>query len=362
MTTPLARLILQEIARNGPMDMAAYMAACLGHQEHGYYMHRAPFGRQGDFITAPDISQMFGELIGLWLAACWQAAGRPPDVHLIEAGPGRGTLMADLLRAVRTVPGFTTTLNVHLVETSPALTAIQQTTLADVKTPVTWHKDIAQVPSGFCLFVANELFDALPVSQLIMTTKGWRWRAICIDNSGALVLGHAPAQVPADQVPAWAHGAKPGDIAEVSPARCQLAASIASHIAASGGAGLIIDYGHAKPAIGDTLQAVRGHRYVPVTSRPGQSDLTAHVDFAALSQCMAGSGAALWPVITQRRFLLATGLRQRLAALTGKANGKAVEGLAGAADRLIGENAMGNLFKVLAITGKGLAAPPGFGP
>ena len=283
--TPLTRILGTRIKLGGPITIAEYMAEALGHPEHGYYRRRDPLGAAGDFTTAPEIGQAFGELLGLWCADCWEQMGRPRPVRLVELGPGRGTLMADALRAATVMPGFRQAIDLHLVETSPTLRARQRQALGDAAPA--WHDRFETVPAGPMLLIANEFFDALPVHQFQATAAGWRERLVALEAGGdgfrpALASAPSPAAalIAPNLDPA---GLPPGSVVEVAPAGIALAGAIGARLTADGGATVIIDYGHAASAAGDTLQAVRGHRRHPVLAEPGAADLTAHVDFAALA-------------------------------------------------------------------------------
>ena len=298
----LERELVAMIAAEGPLTVERYMALCLGHARHGYYMRQDPFGRGGDFTTAPEVSQMFGELIGVWCAVAWQAMGAPP-FRLVEPGPGRGTLMADLLRAARVVPGFLEAARVHLVETSPVLRRSQENALSGAGTAIHWHASIDEVPDGPTLLVANEFFDALPIRQFVRTGTGWHERLVGTDT-GKLAFGLAPDPLPPALLPHWARAAAPGDIVEISPARNDAARSIGARLEAWGGAALIIDYGHERSAPGDTLQAVRAHAFQDVLDSPGESDLTSHVDFEALGAALRDGGANVHGPLAQGAFLM----------------------------------------------------------
>jgi NADH dehydrogenase [ubiquinone] 1 alpha subcomplex assembly factor 7 len=347
--TPLERLIRQEIAAEGPMRLDRYMGLCLGHPVHGYYMARQPFGEDGDFITAPEISQAFGELIGVWCVTAWAAMGTPAAFNLVELGPGRGTLMADILRAAKVVPGFPAAARVHLVETSVRLRDIQKQT---IKSQVTWHDGLATIAEGPMVLVANEFFDAIPIRQFERRDGRWHERVIGMAADG-LAAGLVPAEIGRE--------GHDGDIIEFAPARNDIAGEIGARLSRQAGAALIIDYGHPTSAPGDTLQAMRQHRAVAVTESPGHCDLTSHVDFETLAKAMQQGGAIPWPGLTLRTFLLAMGLEARTAALSAKADAPTREVLQRATTRLADEAEMGNLFKVLAATSPGLAAPYPFG-
>ena len=280
--TPLARIIAQRIRLQGPIPLAAFMADALGHPEHGYYRRSDPFGKAGDFITAPEVSQMFGELIGLWCAEVWRLMGSPDPFLLVELGPGRGTLMADALRAAKVLPGFGDAAAIHLVETSPALRARQQAALAGRE--VAWHDGFGEVPAGPMILVANEFFDALPVHQFERTPDGWRERLVTLDGD-RFVLAVSRDRTPAEVLipDALRRTAPDGAVVEVSPASVSTMRAIAERLEEYGGAALIVDYGHAEHGAGETLQAVRRHRYHHILADPGEADVTAHVDFAALA-------------------------------------------------------------------------------
>jgi SAM-dependent MidA family methyltransferase len=453
--TPLGDRIAALIAQNGPITVADYMALCLGDPEHGYYMAREPFGRSGDFVTAPEVSQVFGELIGVWAVATFEAMGSPSSFVLAELGPGRGTLIADLYRAARLRPSFLDAARVHLVETSPRLRAVQEATLSGV--PVAWHADVASLPSGPAIVIANEFFDALPIRQYVRSRTGWAERMVGLDDSGRLKFGLRPlpagsvgevrdtAADPTSPLPLWERDRvrgsdvssesddsfksgdltpspappafagvrdlshegrggpaspaasppspsprrKPGsiagvsagpdhppsrqglrwtpafagvteeepDILETSPAATAIISALASRIAAEGGAALIIDYGYEGPAFGDTLQAVRGHAYADPLAEPGAADLTAHIDFGALARAATEAGASPRSLVTQGEFLGRLGIAARATRLAAGKDAQTREAVAAAVHRLVAPDAMGDLFKVLALSQSGLALP-----
>ena len=269
----LAAQLRQRISENGPLTVAEYMAEALGNPEHGYYMHRDPLGRAGDFITAPEVSQMFGELLGLWCADRWQAMGGPDPVNLVELGPGRGTLMADALRAAEGAPGFIDAVRLYLGETSPVLRALQE-----------------RAVGGPTLMLANEFFDALPVRQFEKWADGWHERLVDIDSDGFVwTVASQPTEDP--PIPSPVRNSPDGSIAEVSPTSRGLINVLAARLVAAPGTALIIDYGHSESAVGDTLQAVKGHRYHDPLAEPGETDITAHVDFAVLASVAEAVGA-----------------------------------------------------------------------
>ncbi len=312
----LAGHLRRVIAAEGPITVARYMEEALGHPRLGYYMRGDPFGARGDFVTAPEISQIFGELVGLWCAVVWRAMGRPAPVLLVELGPGRGTLMADALRAVAgAAPDFRAALAVHLVETSPALKDRQRAALAEAAPR--WHRSLESVPEGPMLAVANEFFDALPVRQFERTSGGWRERLVGVDSAtGVFRFQSAPRQTPeAELILPPLAAAAAGSIVESRPAADELAKALARRVAARGGAALVVDYGPAHSAPGDSLQAVKAHRYHDALEAPGEADLTAHVDFAALARAAGGAGARVHGPVAQGRFLSALGIDARAAKL-----------------------------------------------
>ncbi len=358
----LAELLARRIAQKGPISVADYMALALGHPEHGYYRHRDPFGAAGDFVTAPEVSQMFGELVGLWCAVVWRSLGAPDPVLFVELGPGRGSLMADALRAVgRVAPDFGRAARVHLVETSPALRQRQEEVLARAAgpRPPRWHRRFAAVPRGPLLVVANEFFDALPIRQYVRAVSGWQERRIDAEpGTKAFHIVAVPVRTPA--LPAALAEAPPGSVVEVSPSRRILARALAGRVVRDGGAALIIDYGHPWSAPGDTLQAVRQHAFQPVLERPGEADLTAHVDFEALAKAAGSAGAATHGPVPQGLFLARLGIRERAEALQAGASPAQARDVKAALGRLIDPRQMGTLFKALAITAPALPTPPGF--
>lgn len=339
------------IALDGPMTVERYMDVCLRH----YYASRDPLGAHGDFITSPEISQIFGELLGVWMIEIWHAMGRPGRVDLVELGPGRGTLMADMLRAARALPEFLEAAHVRLVETSPALRQKQKATLASSAATISWHDSFAELPEGQLLLVANEFFDALPVRQFVATERGWCERLVGLADD-ALIFGLNPEPESIAGAPPT-----PGEIREVHLASRSLAGDIAARLVRDGGAALIVDYGYWGPAYGDTLQAVRHHKFVDPLAEPGEADLTTHVDFSQLASAARARGAVLHGVDTQANFLHAIGIATRAARLKQRATDAQAKSLDEAVTRLTatGPREMGELFKVLAITDPRLASVPG---
>ncbi|MCY1670893.1 SAM-dependent methyltransferase [Novosphingobium sp. SL115] len=318
--------------------MAHYMAE----SNARYYASRDPLGTTGDFITAPEISQMFGELIGLWLADIWIRAGRPKPVHYVELGPGRGTLARDALGAARR---YGLDPQVHFVETSPALKALQNA----LHPQAIWHDDLSTLPaSGPLLIVANEFLDALPVRQLVKTAHGWRERMVGLEDDALLpVAGTQPMD---NAVPAARADAPEDTILETSPACAAVLFEVAGRLATQGGAALFIDYGYDQPRFGSTLQAVRAHRKVDVFTAPGEADLTAHVDFAALAPIAQSRGVRWLGTVEQGAWLRALGIDARADALAAFSPTHAAD-IAVARDRLIDADQMGSLFKVMGVAG-----------
>jgi SAM-dependent MidA family methyltransferase len=346
--------LIARIARTGPLSVADYMAECLLHPEHGYYATRDPLGTAGDFITAPEISQMFGELIGLWLAQVWMDQGAPGRIVLAELGPGRGTLMADALRATRAVPGFHDAVELHLVEASPVLRAAQGAALGG-HAP-SFHDSVADLPEGPLYLVANEFFDALPIRQFQRRGDGWSERMIGAEGD-KLIWGLSP---PAP-VAALSHRPEvtDGQIVETCAPAEAIAGEIGRRVAAHGGAALIIDYGDAE-SIGDTFQALSGHAPVDPLEAPGTADLTAHVAFGPIARSAAPSKAsALTP---QGVFLERLEITQRAQSLARGLSGAALEAHVAAHRRLTHPQEMGHLFRVLALSPPGGPLPPALDP
>jgi NADH dehydrogenase [ubiquinone] 1 alpha subcomplex assembly factor 7 len=359
--TALESEIRRRIAVAGPMPVADYMRLCLTHPQHGYYINRDPLGSDGDFITAPEISQMFGELIGLWLAAVWRQMGAPENVRLIELGPGRGTLILDALRVARVMKGFREAIVLHLVEISPALQKLQQQRLEGLDVPVLWHATLDDVPAGPSLIIANEFIDALPVHQAVKQADGWHERVVDVGADGNLCFGLARETLFhfETSLPRGLRSSPEGSIFEWRPDRIALELGRRGR---TDGAALILDYGHVKYGLGDTLQAVAGHAYTDPLRAPGEADLTAHVDFEALAQSAESIGGRIHGPIPQRDLLLRLGIDQRAAALKANASrDKALE-IELARSRLTesGAQGMGELFKALAIADPKLGILPGF--
>jgi NADH dehydrogenase [ubiquinone] 1 alpha subcomplex assembly factor 7 len=359
--SPLADHLRGLIEQTGPISVARWMAECLGHPRHGYYQTRDPLGAAGDFTTAPEISQVFGELLGLACADAWLRLGRPDPVTVVELGPGRGTLMADAWRALGTVADLRRAARIALVETSPVLRAKQKEALANLAgaPSIVWVERVADLPDGPILLLANEFFDALPIRQFVRGQAGWQERLVTWDAAGqrfAFTLG--PAGDPGAMLidPMVRDSAPVGAVAEVCPAGLSIAATLAERVVGAGGRAIIVDYGPAHSAPGDSLQAVRGHGYADPLTAPGEQDLTAHVDFARLAEVARQAGAAVTGPVSQRDFLFGLGIRERTAALKTAAPDQALA-IDAALDRLTasGERQMGTLFKALLLDPPGLA-------
>jgi NADH dehydrogenase [ubiquinone] 1 alpha subcomplex assembly factor 7 len=359
---PLASRLRDRIAREGSISVHDYMEACLGDRHAGYYTTREPIGEAGDFITAPEISQIFGELIGVWCVAVWQAMGAPSAVIVAELGPGRGTLMADALRAFRSTPEFLVAVSVALIETSPALKSAQRETLHASPAPREWYAALEDVPPGPLILIANEFIDALPLRQFVRTRGEWRERTVTLTEHGAFGFG-AGAPAERDALPLWIGGvdAAEGAIVETRPAAAELIAMLAARAKDAPVAALIADYGPARSGIGDTLQAERRHRFADPLTAQGETDLTTHVDFAALAETARAAGLAAFGPMPQGQFLLKLGLQARLDRLTRDATPEQSEAIVAGAARLADPRQMGALFKMLALQSSGLAPPPPFG-
>lgn len=362
--SPLTAHLKRRIALEGPLTVADFMAEALGHPEHGYYKKGRPFGVPGhdggDFITAPEISQIFGELIGLWLVQAWIDCGKPNPFMVLELGPGRGVLMSDILRAAKLAPEFLGAAKIHLVETSPSLRDEQATQLSGYE--CTWSDTLAEAllreAETPLFFVANEFFDALPIRQCQKTENGWRERLVAWssaesaeEESFGLVLSAGTPSVLALAKPEDLDAAPIGAVLEIAPSAIGIAGELGAHIAKQGGAGLVIDYGYTQEgAMGDTLQAMKRHRHVPIFETPGDADLTAHVDFFALGAAARQQGARVDVAVDQGPFLLSLGAEARLKSLQQNATAPQAETLRAGLERLTDPKEMGSLFKVMALT------------
>jgi len=355
--TPLARALAARISRDGPISVRAYMDACLNDPEHGYYRTRRAIGAEEDFVTAPEISQVFGELIGLWAVVVWQQMGSPPRVRLVEVGPGRGTLIGDALRAARKVPAFLNAVEVVLVEPNNALQAVQREAIAAQSVSARWVTDFAaleDLAGTATIVIANEVLDVLPITQLQRTDAGWVERGVGVNDAGRLVFGIAAHSVAAPQVGA---DARLGDIIE-QRSTAEITDKLRRLAEAGPLAALFIDYGYEAPAIGDTLQAVREQRYEDPLASPGAADLTAHVDFTAFAADARAKGLSVDGPVPQAAFLGALGIVERTSRLMA-VNPAAAPALEAATARLTAPTGMGTLFKAIGVRSGPVPPLPG---
>ena len=359
---PLDAEIRRLIKLAGPMPVAEFMGLCLGHPKHGYYVTHDPIGASGDFTTSPEISQMFGELVGLWAAAVWRNMGAPGNIRLIELGPGRGTMMLDMLRAANVMREFRRLVTVDLVETSATLTARQKQTLAIPELSASWYESLADVPDGPAIIVANEFFDALPINQAVKLADGWHERVIGVNDKGGLSFGLAPDPLKffEQTVPPQVRMAEVGSIYEWRSDSQVL--EIGRRVVRGGGAALIVDYGHLDSMVGDTFQALRGQRKADPLVAPGLADVTAHVDFQALGMAAETIGARVHGPIDQATFLRRLGIEQRAVNLKAVAPPDKAKAVDVALGRLTagGPTGMGTMFKVVALSPPGIKSLPGF--
>lgn len=359
--TLLEDRLISLIKANGPITVADYMSDALNHPHDGYYMSGAPIGAEGDFTTAPEISQIFGELIGLWLVQSWVDMGEPSRFNLIELGPGRGVMMADILRAARIRPAFLHAADLWLLENSGRLRHEQQQRLKAVGGKPLWADDFGDLPPAPSLIVANEFFDCLPIRQFERVGAGWRERLVGVSQDGlSLAFTHSPTPPTPDIRLPPADETLAGAIFEICAPGVELAGEIASWLVDHGGRALIIDYGHLASGLGDTLQAVRRHKFWPVLAAPGKADITAHVDFQALSHAAIAAGAVTWGPLPQGLFLRRIGLETRMAKLCADKSAAEKEAILSGALRISAPEQMGEVFKALCLSASGLPAPAGF--
>lgn len=378
--TPLAGKLAPRIAANRPISFHDYIEVCLYDPEYGYYRNKDPLGRGGDFITAPEISQVFGEIVGLWAGEAWRLMGEPGCLRLIELGPGRGTLMADALRVLRVLPAFMKAVTVHLVETSEALRRVQAGTLAHIDCPIDWHGCIEEIPSGPTVLIANEFFDCLPVRQFQYDESSglWRERMVAFEQgSFKFVLdakgmgdpltprGEGVSGVPSPQgektrMRGDLLNIEDGTIVEARPATGEILQTFAERAAITPFVAIVIDYGYSKPSLGDTVQAVKNHRFVGAFDALGETDLTAHVDFSALATEAIDLNLAVHGPMPMGQWLLRLGLETRAQQLLSNASAKDAEALMSGISRLTDPAQMGVHFKVIALSSGGLAALPPF--
>ncbi len=360
--TALNDHLVHTIKENGPISFAYYMAECLANPKHGYYMTRDPIGKSGDFITSPEVSQMFGEMVGLWVIDCWQKMSYPPSFNLVELGPGRGTLMADIIRILHTQPDIRDAVQIQMVEISPPLKDLQRKTLEGVGLTATWHERFMDVPEGPTIIIANEFFDALPQHQFMKKGESWAEHTIGVEDDKLASLMAAPG--PSFQLldKDLVKKAKDGDVLEVCPPALYMMGDIAARLKSYGGGALIIDYGYTKPGVGNTIQAMKGHDFHPPLEAPGEADITAHVNFMALQTALGELEMDVLGPVTQRDFLKNLGIDYRAEQIISANPDRpgAAENIQKGLKKLVGEKEMGNLFKVLGISYGLYGEPPGF--
>ena len=344
--TALKSRITKHIKISGPLPLAEYMHWCMADPKDGYYANQTAIGAKGDFITAPEISQMFGEMIGIWAVETWEALDKPSPFNLVELGPGKGTLMLDLLRIGNAVPEFLKAAQVQMIETSEKLIETQKHTLKKHGN-IAWHKSLQDTPNQETIIIANEFLDVLPIRQYIKTNNEWREHAIGLDDNEKLVWTLGSGTLNADSLPDGASSEPDGAVFEISTLREAFIANTAEFLKANKGAALFIDYGHGKTAFGDTVQAMRAHGFANILEEPGLADLTSHVDFDALAKIAKTAGMNVSSLMKQGEFLLAKGLIERAGQLGHQQSPEIQELLTQQAERLALPDEMGDLFKVL---------------
>ncbi len=349
---PLRQKIARLIEATGPIRLAQYMHICMADPVHGYYASRTAIGAGGDFITSPQVSQMFGELVGIWCAATWQAIGSPASFVLAEPGPGLGTMMHDLLRAGASVPGFREAASVRLIETSPPMIAAQRSKLAEMPFEIGWTDRLEAVEDGPLILVANEFLDVLPVRQFVKAGGIWRERCVGMAGDGKLASMLGPALADVSLLPAGHETEPDGSVFEYAPAREAWVETLARRLSETGGAALLIDYGHSQSGFGETFQAMKAHAPADPFAEPGLADMTSHVDFGAIANAASKAGVSVSPVMTQGDFLLAMGIAGRAGTLGAGRSAAEQERIRAAAHRLVLAGEMGGLFKVIALCAK----------
>ncbi len=363
MSKPLLHIIQRMITATGPLSIAEYMQLCHAHPKYGYYTTQKPIGAKGDFITAPEISQIFGELIGIWCIQAWQSIGKPKQIQIVELGPGNGTLMHDILRTIKNSPEFSKVCQVTLVEISPSLKKLQQKILSEFTRIIDHCETIESIPAIPTIFIANEFFDAIPFRQFIKTNQvennnSWLENCVGMDQYQNLQFVATLPGISPENLPENHQNQPVGSVFEMAPAREALTNIIASHIATYGGAGLFIDYGHKNSGYGDTFQSVQQHQYVSPLNDPGKSDLTSHVDFGAISMAANIEGINALSLMSQGDFLLKMGLLERAGKLGAGKSPAQQSKIQKDVERLVGPKQMGELFKVLCLTKSGITLPP----
>ncbi len=355
----LGQLLKEQIKSSGPLSVHDFMETALGHPQFGYYQQSDPFGAKGDFVTAPEVSQMFGELIGLWCVDCWSKLGAPDTIHLVELGPGKGTLMSDALRSAALVPEFINAVNIHMVETSERLREIQKNSLPDFN--VTWHSALPSLGSAPVLVIANEFFDALSIHQYECRDGQWLERQVALsEDTFVFTTNASPSDWQSTNLPD-PKTQETGTFAEINPTADQIVSEIAKTLKQNGGSALIIDYGYLENELGDSLQAVQKHKYISPLSEPGTVDITAHVNFASLATAAEKQGCTNLAPATQARFLERLGIEARALLLSRNATEDQKEKVSGELRRLISPEEMGTLFKALSFYHNMSAPPAGFG-
>lgn len=368
--TPLARKLTARIRADGPLTMHEYMNACLNDPDYGYYRTQKAIGREGDFVTAPEISQVFGELIGLWCAVVWQQMGSPNRVNLVELGAGRGTLMADALRATKVLPAFRAAVSVHILDRNPALIEQQKATLAASGVPIAWYASMQDLPRNVpAIWIANEFLDTVPANQFERYGDTWSSRTVGLDSNGRLALLPQPsgwfllhaADLPEHPVArAWRNG----DIYESQSWDMPFIGDLLASAGSTPFAALFIDYGYAETDGTDTLQAVRAHRFEHILTSPGEADLSCHVNFAAFAHAIRdpvspGADLAVDGPVTQAEFLGSLGIAERTSRLMAS-NATMANTLEMATARLMAPQGMGTRFKAMGVRSAGLPEMPGF--
>ena len=350
MTAPLIDRIRRHISMNGPLPLAEYMHWCLADKTHGYYQTKYVFGREGDFITAPEVSQMFGELIGIWLIKTWEILGRFEQFNLVEIGPGKGTLMRDILRATKLDASFSKAAIPVLIETSELLVDTQKETLQDYE-HIVWQKSMDELDERPTLIVGNEFLDALPPRQYVKFENEWYERGVGISEQDGLTWVTLPtSKLDTNLLPSGHEDEPDGAIFEISTIRESFVERIANHVSSNTGAAILIDYGHAKSGFGDTFQAITKHQFTDPLAAPGDADLTSHVDFDPLSKVAIQSNCIPMNVMTQGDFLLKLGLLERAGALGASKSTEEQHRITREAERLALPHEMGDLFKVFAFS------------
>lgn len=349
------------IKAQGPLTIAQYMAICLSDSEHGYYIKNIPLGKEGDFITSPEISQMFGELLGIWSATMWQNMDMPDDIAIVELGPGKGTLMSDFLRGTENVPGFHDSISVHLVEISPALKEAQKKTLEDFDIDIEWHQTFSEIPKKPSIIIGNEFFDALPIHQFVKTVGGWREKMVVETEDGILNFSLSPTETTSCAlIPENLRNSPEDSVVEVCPSMIVIAQEIAAHIIENGGVALFIDYGYEESLLKSTFQAVKDHKFHDPLQNPCEADLTTFVDFSAIKKVAKENKINVHGCIDQADLLKKLGIDVRAKMLSQNASEKQKQEIELQLERIIGENQMGRLFKCLALSNPLLPTPIGF--